>query len=613
VTLLKDEYFRISLYLSIVSSVFSLTFLDPINWPKQIALATLTPLILTYSIKGKLQVLRAKPLIPILVSLYIISGLFSMLIGQQSVVRELWGTFGRNNGFVTFLCFALLVLAGFALGNNSKKLVNLLWPLQIMTMSAGVYGYAQTRYIDPIQWSQDGQAFSFFGNINFASAIYALGAISSLSLILLRKPKRTETLYHLILMVFQLYMVYLTDSIQGVMMFLIALMLLSSIVVQRMSQVVSLATLFAAFIASLFLFISFLGFGPLGESLYQYTLKLRFFYWLSGIYIGFNNLWFGAGFDSYGDEYREVRPDAVIDITGVDITVNNAHNSIIQIFATLGIFPTLLLVSLYFLAFLACIRVLVLRNSSIEKKVFSSIFLPLAINSLFSIDNISIGVWNYLFLGIALSFFAFDKSKVTSTSNESSPTKKRSTVKNRGEFTRLIGVTAALIGFSVSWASSYPERAIVSAFQFNYVGNQTNEVDPRINQLTEISQNPLTRDQNFRYIAEALSKLGQNELAVAVLFEGIERFPREYQLFDYLAVFLERLNRKEEAVLIREKQVSLDPNHPKILLYLALDLSDLGRKDEALKVFEEVLKLQSYLSVEDIARLGEYNERIRNA
>ena len=66
-----------------------------------------------------------------------------------------------------------------------KKLVNLLWPLQIMTMSAGVYGYAQTRYIDPIQWSQDGEAFAFFGNINFASAIYALDAISSLSLILL--------------------------------------------------------------------------------------------------------------------------------------------------------------------------------------------------------------------------------------------------------------------------------------------------------------------------------------------------------------------------------------------------------------------------------------------
>lgn len=161
--------------------------------------------------------------------------------------------------------------------------------------------------------------------------------------------------------------------------------------------------------------------------------------------------------------------------------------------------------------------------------------------------------------------------------------------------------------------SSYPERAIVSAFQSSPANNQVNQVDPRINQLREIANNPLTRDQNFRYIAEGLSTLGQNELAVAVLYEGINRFPREYQLFDYLAVFLERLNRKEEAVTIREKQIKLDPNHPKIWLYLAFNLSDLGRKSEALTAFDNVIRLQSYLGDDEIAKLSEYRARINNA
>ena len=107
--------------------------------------------------------------------------------------------------------------------------------------------------------------------------------------------------------------------------------------------------------------------------------------------------------------------------------------------------------------------------------------------------------------------------------------------------------------------------------------------------------------------------MGQNELAAAVLYEGIERFPREYQLFDYLAVFLERLNRKEEAVTIREKQIALDPKHPKIWLYLAFDLSDLGRKAEALAAFENVIRLQRYLADEDISKLSEYRQRINNA
>jgi hypothetical protein len=613
VTLLKDSYFRISLLLSIVSSVFSLSFLDPINWPKQIALVTLTPLVLSYALKGKLRALQNKPLIPVLIGLYVIAGLISLLVNQESLVREMWGTFGRNNGFVTYLCFALLMLAGFALGANSRNLAKILWPIVLMTASAGIYGCMQILYLDPIKWSQDGQAFAFFGNINFASAIFALGAISSVALFILIKPKKGQATILVLFALFQLTLVYLSDSTQGAMMFLISAVLFGFILIQRKSQVVSLLFLFITLLAGILLLFSFMGFGPFGESLFQYTLELRYFYWLSGILIGIKYFWFGAGFDSYGDIYREVRPDSVIEITGIDITVNNAHNTIIQIFATVGIFPALILTSLYFLAFYGCIKSLILPRYSNERKVFSCIFIPLGINSLFSIDNISIGIWNYLFLGIASSFFVFEVPGITEESLIPNPNKSKKVTSTNGDVTRLIGAVASVLGFALAWGSSYPDRAIVTVFQSGSANSQANQVDPRINQLKEVAKSPLARDQNFRYIAEGLSTLGQNELAAAVLYEGIERFPREYQLFDYLAVFLERLNRKEEAVTIREKQIALDPKHPKIWLYLAFDLSDLGRKAEALSAFENVIRLQRYLADDDISKLSEYRQRINNA
>ena len=611
--LLKDSYFRISLLLSIISSVFSLSFLDPINWPKQIALVTLTPLILSYALKGKLKALQDRPLIPVLIGLYVLSGLISLLVNQEPLVREMWGTFGRNNGFVTYLCFALLMLAGFVLGGDSRNLPKILWPLLFMTASAGIYGYMQILYLDPFKWSQDGQAFAFFGNVNFASAIFALGAISCVALFILRKLKKGQAVILIFLTLFQLSLVFLTDSIQGAMMFLIAAVLFSFILIQKKSQVASLLILCIAFLVGFLILFSFMGFGPFGDSLYQYTLKLRYFYWLSGILIGIKYLWSGAGFDSYGDIYREVRPESVLEITGIDITVNNAHNTIIQIFATVGFFPAIILATLFFLAFYGCIRALVLPKYSMEKKVFSCIFIPLGINSLFSIDNISIGIWNYLFLGIALSFFAFNASDITEGPLITNPDKDKKVTSTNGDFTRLVGVTVGVLGFALAWGSSYPERAIVSVFQSGSATSQLNQVDPRINQLKEVAKSPFTRDQNFRYIAEGLSTLGQNELAAAVLYEGIERFPKEYQLFDYLAVFLERLNRKEEAVAIREKQIALDPKHPKIWLYLAFDLSDLGRKAEALAAFENVIRLQRYLADEDISKLSEYRQRINNA
>lgn len=611
-TLLKDSYFRISLLLSIVSSVFSLSFLDPINWPKQIALVTLTPLVLSYALKGKLKALQNKPLIPILIGLYVIAGLISLSVNQESLVREMWGTFGRNNGFVTYLCFALLMLAGFVLGGDSRNLPKILWPLLFMTATAGIYGCMQILYLDPINWSQDGQAFAFFGNINFASAIFALGAISCVALFILRKLRKGQAVILIFLTLFQLSLVYLTDSIQGVMMFLIAAVLFGFILIQKKSQVASLLILCIALLIGFLILLSFMGFGPFGDSLYQYTLKLRYFYWLSGVLIGLKYFWFGAGFDSYGDIYREVRPESVIEITGIDITVNNAHNTIIQVFATVGVLPALILTSLYFLAFYGSIKSLILPRYSDERKVFSSIFIPLGINSLFSIDNISIGIWNYLFLGIALSFFAFHALDITGGALSSNPNKSKKVTGTNGDFTRLLGVVVSVLGFALAWGSSYPERTIVKVFQSGSANSQVNQLDPRINQLKEVAKSPLTRDQNFKYIAEGLSTLGQNELAAAVLYEGIERFPREYQLFDYLAVLLERLNRKEEAVTIREKQIALDPKHPKIWLYLAFDLSDVGRKTEALAAFENVIRLKRYLADDDISKLNYYFQRINN-
>ena len=79
-----------------------------------------------------------------------------------------------------------------------------------------------------------------------------------------------------------------------------------------------------------------LGRGPL-DFLYQYTFYLRTFYWKIGLKMGLENPLVGVGVDSYGDFYRGARPIEVIRLTTIDLTTHNAHNTLIQIFATLGI------------------------------------------------------------------------------------------------------------------------------------------------------------------------------------------------------------------------------------------------------------------------------------
>ena len=602
----KSSYLRIGLYLSLVSSVFSLAFLDPINWPKQVALVTVTPLVLLHSLK--VGVIQSR-FFAISVSLYALFGLASFFLNNGPLVRELWGTFGRNNGLFSFLSFTVLILCGYLMGSNSVELPRLLATIQIMTGVAGIYGLLQMAYLDPIKWSQDGQAFAFFGNINFASAIFALGAIASAAQLMMTHKNRIQVALHLISIIFQIIMILITESIQGLLMFAIASSILIFVLLQTRFQKLSVFFLTSSITLGIIVFVSFLGIGPFGDSLYQYTLKLRYYYWLSGINIGFEHFWFGAGFDSFGDYYRNARPAGVIDITGIDITVNNAHNAIIQIFATLGIFPALLLLLLYLVATYKCVRVLLSKKPNMDKKVLAVLFIPLAINSLFSIDNISIAVWNHLFLGLALSL----SSKFTGVNTEisvlsSNANRTRAIRSPEIDMRKVIGIASSILCFIIAWSSSYPERAIVTAFQSKQTSSS--QVDPRVASLRNIAFNSMTRDQDFRYIAEGLSTLGQNEVAIEVLYEGIRRFPREYQLYDYLAVFLERLNRKEEAIQIRKQQLDLDPSHPKIWLYYAFDLSDLGKKELALAAFEKVLILKRYLSQEDIEKLDDYRNRI---
>jgi tetratricopeptide (TPR) repeat protein len=606
---MKSEGLKSGILLSLITSLVSLSFLDPINWPKQIALATFAPYILFLAWSAVGQTIKLSLFFKILFAGYFISGFLAAITSQSSVVRVLWGTFGRNNGLVTYISLGLIMMSGFYIAKSKVAIISILIPFISALVIAGFYGIAQKLYLDPIKWSQDGQAFSFFGNINFASALFSLGAMSCLALSLLKEFKVLARFILLFLSSFFLAMVYLTDSVQGILMFAIAGVLYLFILVQQKSSILSKLFLLSASLSGIFIFWSFLGQGPLGEYLYQYTLKLRFYYILSGILMGLENLPFGVGIDSYGDYYREVRPNQVIDLTGIDITVNNSHSSIIQIFATLGLPATIFLLMAYLYATRNALYLLLRKEESRESKFFIAIFIALTINSLFSIDNISIAVWNFLFLGIALGLNREMPERIMNSQVDKKIVKRVKQDKGISLSTgKTIATFLSISTFIFSWASSYPERKIVNVFQ-QAGANYSNE--ERVNELVEISKSVMTRDQDYRYVAEALSTLGVNDLAIVVLREGIKKFPKEYQLYDYLSVFLERANRKDEAIIVRQDQLKLDPNHPRIWLYYAFDLADVGRKNEALAAFQEVLQRKAYLSSEELSKLPEYEARIR--
>ena len=162
----------------------SLNFLDPVNWPKQIALVTVLPLILRSSYLSSSKADRVNFLESWLFKLICVAlGLLlvTAVMSDANLVRTLWGTWGRNNGLLTTTSLVLLTgVFAFHCSLSEKNVTAILKTLLLGISISSVYGLLQSFDADPVSWSTTGQVFGPFGNTNFASLCWGLGAVDVL-------------------------------------------------------------------------------------------------------------------------------------------------------------------------------------------------------------------------------------------------------------------------------------------------------------------------------------------------------------------------------------------------------------------------------------------------
>ena len=599
-------YYRLSVILIFLSSmIVSLNFLDPINWPKQILLVVAAGYVFLQSLyvasinKDKYRV-RVVFLILGSAIFYAIPALFV----NVDLSRFLWGVFGRNNGFVTNISLILICAASFLFARNGASLIDFLRISTFLTFVSGLYGYIQLFKFDFVNWSKQNEVFSLFGNSNFASAAFAVGAMSSLLLCLdsLKEQRVFESWISGASFIILAGITYFTRSIQGVLGILICIVLVSIIMVFRRSRVLGWAIMSLAIPAALLILVGFYGEGPLGSRIYQYTLALRLEYWIAGLKMGFDNLLFGVGYESYGDFFQRYRSDEVTQMTGVGLTTNNAHNPFIQIFATLGIVGSIPLVMLFVSTLIQSARSFLSKELSEKslsnKKIASVLFLSSWSMAFFSIDNIAIATLNWFIMGLALGVnFTNDSGELQAVaSNRKLKFNQGKSMKGWTEYRKEISLVASLALLAFSWTSSTPNRDLVKIFN----NNQINESDPtwlnvRQNALLKVVENPMSRETELKWAAEDFYNLGLEDATIKTLVIGVRRFPSDMNLLDNLAFVYERKTDFESAIEVRRLQLDLEKRNWRIYYFLALDLNKLGRKEEAKRILLEIKSLYKYM------------------
>ena len=609
-------YYQLSVILIFLSSmIVSLNFLDPINWPKQILLVVVAGYVVLQSLyvasinKDK-HIVRVIFLIFGSAFFYVIPALFV----NVGLSRFLWGVFGRNNGFVTNISLILICAASFLFARNGASLIDFLRISTLLTFVSGLYGYIQFFKLDFVNWSKQNEVFSLFGNSNFASAAFAVGTMSSFLLCLdsLKEQRVFESWISGAGFIFLAGITYFTKSIQGVLGILICIVLVSIIMVFRRSRVLGWAIMSLAIPAVLLILVGFYGKGPLGSRIYQYTLALRLEYWIAGLKMGFDNLLFGVGYESYGDFFQRYRSDDVTQMTGVGLTTNNAHNPFIQMFATLGIVGSIPLITLFASTLIQSARSFLSKELSEKalsnKKIALVLFLSSWSMAFFSIDNIAIASLNWFIMGLALGVnFANNNVELQAVaSNRKLKFNQRKSMKGWTEYRKEISLVVSLTLLAFSWTSSTPNRDLVKIFNNNQINeSDPNWLDARQNALLKVVENPMSRETELKWAAEAFYNLGLEDATIKTLVIGIRRFPSDMTLLDNLAFIYERKGEFEPAIEVRRLQLDLERRNWRIYYFLALDLQKLGKSQESKQELGKIVDLKKFMSEEDVAQFQE--------
>ena len=449
---------------------------DPVNAPKMLVIAAVgcsafLVVILT-SLKSRLVEFK----VPIFIlTFFTVFMMFSSIASKAPLSQLLYGSYGRNNGFLTYLFLSLILISALCI----KLHQNFRIVITSLLVAGGInlaYNFWVIAFGDFVGWQNPyGNILGTLGNPNFIGAF--LGIIFAVLLAVAidnrsSKFMRLSTAFLLPLCGFEIVE---SHAIQGRVVAaagsaIVIFFLLRS---KFSSWIVSLYSLVVLVIGG-FALAGALQKGPLTEFVYKYSVSLRGQYWLAGWNTGQSHPFTGVGMDTFGDWYRRMRDIHALTVPGVNTVVNAAHNVPLDIFA-FGGWPL-------FISYLALVAYTGWTIFKViqRKKDFDVVFVVLVsgwagyqLQSIISINQIGLAVWGWLFSGLII---AYERSLKIDTSgaklSEPSNLKKSSARKSLlpplvpmyATFGALIGLVLALppLTADAKWRKAQVERSLPS-------------------------------------------------------------------------------------------------------------------------------------------------------
>jgi O-antigen ligase len=333
--------------------------------------------------------------------------IFDSALSKAPFSQNYFGTFGRNNGLLTYFLLSLICFASLGLRAEASF-------VKIFTglFAAGLLNIFYCAWVlafgDFIPWNNPyGNILGLLGNPDFISAFLGIYIAGSLSFMASSKTSGKMRWTLGISSLVALFEIVKSHAIQGLVVTAGGIAIVGFYVIKSRfkNQLISIGYLIAVAIVGVFAVLGTLQKGPL-SFVYKRSVSLRGSYWRTGIEMGKSNPWTGVGLDTYGDWYQRARPPvALIDTPGINTLSNVSHNVVIDFFASGG-FP-LLLSYLAILAFGVISIIKVTLRTREYNRVFvglSAVWLCYEVQSFISINQIGLAIWGWLFTGLLVAY-----------------------------------------------------------------------------------------------------------------------------------------------------------------------------------------------------------------
>ena len=546
---------------SLVTLIFWSNLNDPFNAPKSWILSISGCWLIgwvTFQIKGQW---KNNPLkwATVFAFAYLAS-LSAAFIATDNKYIGFFGEYQRRTGLLSYLCLITFFLSACYLFN--LRSLNLLEEVSLVIgFLTGAYGLAQHYNFDFVHWNNPyNSVLSTLGNPDFAAAAMAIFLVLNFGIVIQKKyavwVRVIAGLNALLLFVVILF----SHARQGLLAAILAIAIVLIVWIYQRSKSLGFAACALLLVSALFGIAGMVNKGPLEKYLYKPSLTLRGDYWRAGWQMFLHHPLFGVGLDRYGANFRQYRDLTRVARQGPDLVSNAAHNVLIQLASTGGIFVAV--TYLAFTAFILWRGVVALRGTQgadqIAVAVIFAAWVAYEAQSFISIDNLGIAIWGYILGGAVVGI------SVGTHQNFQSFNEKRSILQPFVSSTlvlALLAVSALFFGAESSMKT------------LNSQAVPRSQVD--VTTYENLAHKPLSYifiEPSFAVIAAGdLAQVNNFSEAISSLKKIINADPHYYEPQELLARIYEFQKNWLAAIRVRTQMLKIDPYNEKLLAEIKVD------------------------------------------